>query len=179
MPENPPPAPKENVELQLKYAWDWFNYHASQRLTAFRFFLVILAAISAGYATALEKELYFMAGVVGLVGVFISFAFYRLDKRNEELVNDGRDVLDELEAKLGIVLRRRDKPSFQRKAEDLIPADNHAWERQRVGAKHAFWLRAILFVAMGIFFLAGLYGFRILKSTTLISLCKQIFNACA
>jgi hypothetical protein len=140
--------------------------------------LVILAAISAGYATALEKQYYFVCGIVGLVGVFISFAFYRLDKRNEELVNDGRDVLDELEAKLGIVLRRRDKPSFKRKAEDLIPADEEAWKRRRVGASHKFWLRAILIVAMVIFFFAALYGFRNLKSTTLISLCPKIFPGC-
>jgi len=55
MAQNQPITEEKELELALKYAWDWFNYHATQRLTAFRFFLIMLTAITGGYITALDK----------------------------------------------------------------------------------------------------------------------------
>ena len=83
-------------ELQ-DYAWNWFEYHAGQRLTAFRFFLVFLAGLVVGFSTGLKDGNTFFASVVGWFGAFISLAFLILEIRNEQLVNVGRNALMHLE----------------------------------------------------------------------------------
>lgn len=41
--------PSGPSEIAYKYAWDWFSYHAAQRLTTFRFFLIIIGVVVVGY----------------------------------------------------------------------------------------------------------------------------------
>ena len=72
---------------KLDYAWNWFEYHAAQRLTAFRYFLVFLGILLIGYNSGLEAQNVFFASAVGCVGAFVSLAFLALEIRNEELVN--------------------------------------------------------------------------------------------
>lgn len=40
-------APTE-LATRTDYAWDWFAYHAGQRLTTFNFFLVIVGVLTVG-----------------------------------------------------------------------------------------------------------------------------------
>ncbi len=91
---------QEKTPAILTYAWNWFSYHANQRLTAFHYFLIIVGFLVAGYTTSLDKQLYTMQAAIGLVGVLISIAFLALDIRNEQLVDDGRDALRKLEQAL-------------------------------------------------------------------------------
>jgi hypothetical protein len=86
-----------NTKELHEYAWNWFEYHAGQRLTAFRFFLVFLGALVVGFSTGLKDGNIFFAQVVGWFGAFISLAFLILEFRNEQLVNVGRDALMHLE----------------------------------------------------------------------------------
>jgi hypothetical protein len=43
------PEKEQRLETELTYAWNWFQYHAGQRLTAFNFFLVMRSARVRGY----------------------------------------------------------------------------------------------------------------------------------
>lgn len=86
---------KNNRDIAYKYAWDWFEYHAKQRLTTFNFLLIILGALGYGYwAFRDNKEISF---AIGIFGVIVSFAFLILEIRNTLLVDDGRQALDRLE----------------------------------------------------------------------------------
>jgi hypothetical protein len=91
-PASNPLTPKD----KLDYAWKWFEYHASQRLVAYNFLLVLMGALSLAYYTAFrDKDLY--ALVAGLFGALVSCAFLNIDRRNEQLVERGRAALRELE----------------------------------------------------------------------------------
>lgn len=153
VPGPPFPIERDQVEVGLRYAWDWFSYHANQRLSAFRFFLIMVAFITAGYGTSWDRKLYGFSLVLSIAGVLVSFAFFRLDRRNEELVNDGRDVLDELEEALKIVMRRRDHVT--QRQNDRIPRGEAAWSRARTGrySKHRFWFPTIEACAGLLFFI--------------------------
>lgn len=157
----------KRVELALKYAWDWFNYHAAQRLTAFRAYLIILGVIALGYARFLEIGTT-PARVIGAFGALISVAFLLLDIRNTELVNCGRVALDTIEAEIGSAIREDD-----RKRRQLYGA--LGWLSQRLlrplGVRenepipgilreltlHQFWLRTILFLLFLAFLSAALW----------------------
>lgn len=97
----------DDDQIRYKYAWDWFKYHANQRLTAFHFFLIILSAIIIGYANTIEKMPIISFGI-SMLGIVVPFVFYVLDIRNEELVNCGRHALDELEKQLNVKIREND-----------------------------------------------------------------------
>jgi hypothetical protein len=56
-----------------------------------------MGALSVGYYKAFSEKQYLYGLIVGLFGVFISCAFLNLDRRNEELVQKGREALKSLE----------------------------------------------------------------------------------
>ena len=154
------------TELALKYAWDWFHYHASQRLTAFRFYLIIVAAILAGYINSFDNELYPFSSVLALIGAIVSFVFLQLDRRNEELVNHGRDLLDELEQEIHVFLRRRDDVKTKEEAERLAggnfkPQQEKAWEREPISkiAKHRKMFRFLQILLLILFLAAAGWSF--------------------
>jgi hypothetical protein len=75
---------------KLNYAWNWFSYHANQRLLCFNFFIIILGG--AGYLLASKlNPIYFILS--GFFLVFIAKLFWILEIRNRELVNYGRRSL--------------------------------------------------------------------------------------
>jgi hypothetical protein len=92
---------------KLNYAWNWFKYHAEQRLTAFRFCLVFLGILLVAYNSGLASQNLVFASAVGYVAAFVSLAFLVLEIRNEELVNVGRDALREIESSAGLPANSR------------------------------------------------------------------------
>ncbi|MBI5698962.1 hypothetical protein HZC35_01450 [Candidatus Saganbacteria bacterium] len=91
---------KDERELAFQYSWGWFKYHAQQRYSAFNYFLLTIGALSWAYMQKPEiinNDLNLMRTAIGLLGFFISLAFLFIEKRNTELVNDGRAGLDKLE----------------------------------------------------------------------------------
>ena len=44
-------------QAKMKFAWEWFTYHADQRLKAFNFFLVILGILVVAYGAAMKEGL--------------------------------------------------------------------------------------------------------------------------
>ncbi|MEA2355979.1 MAG: hypothetical protein QOD61_2108 [Solirubrobacteraceae bacterium] len=96
------PEKEQRLETELTYAWNWFQYHAGQRLTAFNFFLVIVGVVAVAFTKALEQGWTVLGAVVAGLGALISIGFLFLDVRNEELVNCGRAALAELERGLRV-----------------------------------------------------------------------------
>jgi hypothetical protein len=97
---------EQELDIQLRYAWDWFSHHSRQRLTAFNFFLIVMGAIVVGYTQAVDDHAPALCACLGLLGVIVAIAFWGTEVRNEELVNCGRVVLDDLERQLAVAIAR-------------------------------------------------------------------------
>jgi hypothetical protein len=81
------------------HAWQWFSFHAAQRMQTFNFFLVATAFLVAAYASLFEKRPA-AACIVALLGAWMAFWFNRLDYRNRQLVKAGEDALTACEMRL-------------------------------------------------------------------------------
>jgi hypothetical protein len=107
MAEQPQPT-ASSEEAARKYAWEWFSYHASQRQTVFRFFLILVGAIIGGYLAVLKspdpKHLY----LFGAALTVLSFLFWRLDVRSRTLINLAEAYLRVDEARLAQALNNDD-----------------------------------------------------------------------
>ncbi len=128
MPDNLTPKDK------LDYAYKWFEYHASQRLVAFNYLLVIMGALSVGYYRAFDGKEYIYALFVSGFGVFVALAFLVLDARNKDLVRKGSDALKHIE----------NLPEFSALDDDKDPCRIMSSDSGRSTLKsHSFWLPAI------------------------------------
>lgn len=153
--------PSKSIEIAFKYAWDWFNYHAGQRLTAFHFFLIIISLVGVGYFKSVElgQEGKFFGFLTGLFGALASIAFWLLDIRNEELVNCGRNALDNLEEQVGLTTIRKDDKERVYLNNSLDPVSRRipkCWQATVI--KHSFWLRLIMLVTSIVFAFAAIYA---------------------
>jgi hypothetical protein len=83
-------------ENRLKYAWDYFDFHARQRTTMFNFFVLFVGFVLNAYATLLKDHSY-IAMIVAFVGAILVIFFLMFDRRNEELVHIAEAVLESLE----------------------------------------------------------------------------------
>src|SRR3989442_1504446 len=84
------------ASVRVSYALGWFTYHAGQRLTAFHFFLIVAPVLLLTYFRAIEIHSRTLGIIVAFLGCMITVAFWLLDIRNLELVNIGRNVLDQV-----------------------------------------------------------------------------------
>ena len=87
-------------EAAREMAWKWFEYHAGQRLSVFRFYLIIVAFISAGYVSAALKVEFTISCALAFILLVFSFLFYRLDCRTKNLVKVGEKYLKEEQERL-------------------------------------------------------------------------------
>ncbi len=151
-------------DQEYKYAWDWFSYHAGQRLTTFRFFLIMIGVVIVGYFKCVELYWPRFGIVMGSFGALIAVAFWLLEIRNEELVNCGRAALDQLEERMQLKIRKSDENRqclerslgiVSRPLYCIIPKGC----RDKL-VKHRFWLRMIHGVAFAGFVLAAVYAGR-------------------
>jgi hypothetical protein len=96
-----PPPPESPVDELLKlrqaYAWEWFKYHATQRVMMFNYFLVVTGIMANAYVASLKEGLREVTVTLAVLGTLASMAFLLLDVRNAQLVDRGRKVLGELE----------------------------------------------------------------------------------
>jgi hypothetical protein len=136
---------EKQVELRLRYAWDWFSYHARQRLTAFNFFLIVMGAVVVGYTQAIESHLPALGVSLGVLGAFVALAFWAMDIRNEELVNCGRVALDEVEQELKLSIRSddRDRKYLANAMRGRVEKRLYRWLGQE-WFTHRRWLRAVI-----------------------------------
>lgn len=95
-----------DTELQKElreYAWKYFSLHAEQRLKTFHFF-VILATVLVGAISTIAKELGNLGHAAPLAYLLatLAFVFWKLDRRNKELIKHGENALKALERQLNI-----------------------------------------------------------------------------
>ena len=95
----PRQAPQTTEKDLRDYVWNYFQVHASQRLTTFNFYLALSTAVTTGlFATLHETFRFPLLGVVlGVLLVAFSFVFWKLDQRNRELIWNSEEALTILE----------------------------------------------------------------------------------
>jgi len=128
-----------NTKEMQEYAWGWFEYHAGQRLVAFRFFLILLGVLVLGLGNSLKDGNLSLASAIAVAAAFISFAFLMLEIRNEQLVNVGRAALSKLE----------DSEDFKQAPAELKLF--HADGKRPVLVSHKLWFRLIYVVCIVVF----------------------------
>jgi len=121
------------------YAWNWFVYHAGQRIVAFQIFLIFFGALAVGLSYSLEHHNFSLIRAISLAAAFISFAFLILEYRNEKLVQIGRNALKKVEASEGF----KNLPQEFK----LLHIDE---KRPRLSS-HKFWFRSIYVVCIAVF----------------------------
>lgn len=128
----------ENHAAAMEYAWNWFSYHAGQRQAVFRFFVILIGAILAGYIGLRGDGDAVGAFVLGLLMVVLSILFWRLDMRSTTLVKLAERSLKVSEAhlasKLGLeeirLARAADKPRAARRRFRLL--DEHVYSFRQI-----------------------------------------------
>ena len=127
-----------------EYAWNWFEYHAGQRLTAFRYYLVFLGIFAVALNNGLESDNYSFVSAVAALGAFVSVAFLVLEFRNEKLVDVGREALRTIE----------ESQEYPRDSSlKLVHVDRSG----NPLISHKIWLRLIYLAATAAFALAAYF----------------------
>jgi len=123
-------------------AWKWFEYHATQWMAVFRFFILVVAFISTGYVTsALAKE-YLLSGVLAVVLIFITFLFYRLDRRSRFLVKVSERYL----------------LIDQNKLSEMLDTSTIEFTKVSDNEKEYKWLCSFSQINKAIFWIVGFFG---------------------
>ena len=134
----------------LKYSWDWFEYHAGQRLLTFRFFLILFGLLSAAYYKAWVDNSTEFALIIAAFGILVSVTFFILDIRNVKLVNIGRDALIAIE----------NSEMFSNAPDNAVKLLNE--DKNKIFfLTHTLWLRILIGVSIIMFITA-----------TILTLCK-------
>jgi len=148
----------------VRELWDWYKYHAQQRLTSFNFFMVFAGAVLVLLQQAVKAGDMNLIRVAGGLGASASLCFYLLDVRNARLVRIGGDAFADT-IPLGsrerlhqvICTAREDEPKW---------GDVLLWQRSKDAKfglgrhviRHAFVLRLILLVAAVAFIAIAVVG---------------------
>jgi hypothetical protein len=173
-------------EKALQYAWNWFAFHADQRLKAFNFFLVLIGIVIVALTTCVGNAVkvteqvgminlwWGIATIVSAYGAIVSLSFWFLDIRNTELVECGRKALDELEKKLQLTppspfrltIRKDDNQrTYLNKSLDSLSRIflyvNHEPGKEKIPEKilkYKFVFRTIMIIAAFLFLLAFIFS---------------------
>lgn len=162
---SPADAPCERVKVQFDYAWKWFNYHADQRTKMFNYMLIAMGIFATATVNALDRNLPYVVVVLCALSTVFALSFSRLDRRNEELVQLGEEVLAHLErtgifgANTRIMDRGGNEIDFGILwRQELIERgiDQSAF-RSALRGKHRFWLRSLAYLIAAVFATGGLW----------------------
>ena len=74
-------------EMQ-QYVWCYFELHANQRMSVFRFFIGLATFLTASLLTAAVQQHDVAGAVLGALLGLVSFVFWRLDERTCFLIRD-------------------------------------------------------------------------------------------
>jgi len=155
-------AQVKKLQLELDYASGWFQYTASQRLTTFNFFLVVVGFVLVAYAQAIDHRWRCFGAGIGAIGAVVSMGFLAIDVRNEVLVDKGLFALRKIEAGLRIGLA---DPALDRLHLDLVLRESrpgrliaqwisHAPETRWRLFTYRVWFRSVI-TFIGVAFFVG------------------------
>jgi hypothetical protein len=84
--------------LALERASTWFSIHADHRMKMMNFYLILLGAILAGFASALEKDLPGFGIILSFVLLIVTYCFKQLDRRTSQLLKLAEAALLKIES---------------------------------------------------------------------------------
>lgn len=90
------PTPRQMQE----YAWGYFELHANQRMSVFKFFVTLATFMVAGLSAAFVQGFPGVGAVFGILLVVTSFVFCKLDERTRFLIKNSEGALRLLERQL-------------------------------------------------------------------------------
>jgi len=113
------PPTNEQLKVGLEHARGMYTYHAGQRYGSFSFFGALGTAIVGGIGALFSVDKIWsldwpfaplLAGVLGAGAILMLEFCHRLDKRNEQLVNCDKGLLEAVEHELAV---RANLPAFE------------------------------------------------------------------
>ena len=91
--------PPDKVKEIWEYAWNYFQMHATQRISVFNFFVVLAALMTSGLVTTfgLNLQAHLLGIAIGVLLMMISFVFWKLDQRTRFLIKNSENALKIIE----------------------------------------------------------------------------------
>jgi hypothetical protein len=124
--------------------WDWYKYHADQRLRSFNFFVVFVGGLFVLLGSADVNNHHLIARVAAALGVLLSIGFFMLDVRNAQLVDIAGDAIKNPGTTLADVIRSADQKTITWGDINLVRGSRPLLTSV---ARHRFVLRAIMLAA--------------------------------
>lgn len=86
---------------QREYAWNYFKVHAQQRMSLFNFFVVFSSIVTTCLIGTFQERIqaHLVGAGLGVLVVFVSFVFWKLDKRVGFLIKHAEIALKWIEEK--------------------------------------------------------------------------------
>jgi|GEM_PF-607843 len=159
----------EQNKLQYNYAWNWFDFHAKQRVSMFNFFLIITGILANGFISVIRTDCRFLGAGIAILGIITSIGFIFLDVRNKQLVEMGEDMLLSIEEKIfsgEFKIKIKEKPMDPKQVQGGFMLREYKeeprWEKgsrwryiKRNAIKHKFII-GFIELAVAILFLLGI-----------------------
>jgi hypothetical protein len=137
------------------HAWNYFQFHGTQRMTTFNFFVGICSLVAAGsvnlIANPSQSTNYIFVMLLGLFQVILSFLFWKLDRRISIMIKVAEKGLKKYEE------------NFDEEAFRIMLNENELSNRLKDVKTSFFWQKHYSYSKAfnTIFFLFGLIGFLI------------------
>ncbi len=78
----------------VKHAWQFFDFHAKQRIDMLRLFIGIQAVTIAGYGLASKENLIFFGIILSFLSMTMCAFFYLIDRRTVHLIKISESALE-------------------------------------------------------------------------------------
>jgi hypothetical protein len=117
-----------------KYAWDYFQLHAGQRMSLFNFFVVLAVLMTSALVATFQKDFKMpLIGMgVGLCLSFIAFVCWKLDQRVRYFLKNAERAFAKLEAAFPTVTSNAEPHATQ-----LVRWE--AYQTEKLRAVHCRW----------------------------------------
>ena len=92
--------PRKAHKEEFQHAWKYFELHANQRISLFRYFIVFFSLFSTGmsyYLTNSKGNFHFSILIICILFICIIAIFWCLDERNRTLIHIAESSLRHLE----------------------------------------------------------------------------------
>jgi hypothetical protein len=86
-------ADDPSEKIALEYGFKWFEYHATQRMTSFNFFLLIYSGLSAAESFLLREKIHPGSLLISISLILMSIIFWQLDVRSRQLIDIGELIV--------------------------------------------------------------------------------------
>lgn len=89
---------KEDRDTFRNYAWEYFKFHADQRMKTFNFFLIAEGLFAGAIATLIKTNgAPTIVKALSVVFCLLSIIFWKIDQRNKRLVKNGEEAVKYLD----------------------------------------------------------------------------------